>query len=220
MYNDIFIDDNIILDDSDSDTSSISSTNNIIEPSSKLKLINTLIKPINSYLFYDNEIAQEINDGFELSFLRLLHIFCSFDGIINFNLLKKNMDSTSINSIELENYFIDNPGVMYDSGFYLSISGIKIRKIWYNFLSNRTNFTYINNSHQLAPIYDNFIIFFRTFFPLINTNKIKYIYNAFSHSDYKFDSDNYSDLNHDIYINNIKIFAFKSTTNRTKLEYY
>lgn len=219
MYNDIFITNNMIVDDTDSDTSSISSTNDMIDSNTKIDLINNLIKPINSYFFYDNEIAQEINDGFELSILRLLHIFFSIDGVINFTLLKKNMDAININSIELENFFLDIPGVMYDSDFYLSDSGIKIRRLWYNFLSNRDYFTYVNNNHQLESSNDNFIMFFRIFFPLINTNKIEYIYDAFSNINYKFNSDNYNGLNHDIYINNIKIFIFKSTKNKTKIEY-
>ena len=219
MYNDIFITNDIIVDDTDSDTSSVSSINNMFDTSTKIDLINNLIKPINSYFFFDSEIAQEINDGFELSILRLLHIFFSIDGVINFPLLKQKMDVTNINSVELENFFLDIPGVMYDSDFYLSNCGIKIRKLWYKFLSNRDFFTYINNNHQLEPTSNNFILFFQTFFPLINTNKIEYIYDAFSNINYKFTSNNYNGLNHDIYINNIKIFIFKSTRMKTIIEY-
>ena len=200
---DNIIDNNIIIDDTDSDTSSASTveelknSNNEKSSASNIKsdLMDRFVKPIQSHMYVDKDKSLEIEDGFEVSLLRLLHIWFSSDGIINFDHLTKHMCQEKKESIELEEFFLDNPGVMTDSDFYSSEAGIKIRKSWYEFLSNREFLSYVNNSHQISSDNANFFQFIKYFFPLINFNgnpdfneqeKLNIIYNEFSFSPNKF----------------------------------
>jgi hypothetical protein len=237
MDTSIFMTDTIIINDTDSDTSSTSTVEELKIPNNensnsniKLKLIDRFVKPIKSHMYVDKEKSLEIEDGFELSLLRLLHILFSSNGIINFELLTKHMDSGK-ESQELEEFFRDNPGVMIDSDFYLSEAGIKIRKAWYEFLSNREFFNYLNKFHQLTPDNVNFFMFIKKFFPLIDFDKnnmhnehekLNIIYNSFSS-----DSNNFhvvyttykrgdspfvhKGFIHNIYINDIELFVLEST---------
>ena len=236
------IDNNIIIDDTDSDTSSTSTVEELktfqnvkLDDSNiKLELMDRFVKPIQSHMYFDTNKSQEIEDGFELSLLRLLHTWFSTDGIINFEHLTKHMDLGKSESIELEEYFLDNPGVMTDSDFYLSEAGIKIRKSWYEFLSNRAFFSYVNNFHQLIPDNANFFQFIKNFFPLINFNgnpdyneqeKLNIIYNANSFGTNKFhvvystytrvdDELRHKGYKHNIFINDIDLFVLELTSIR------
>lgn len=226
-----------IIEDSDSDTSSTSTVEELkneadekVETNIKSDLIDKFVKPIQSHMFYDKESNQEIEDGFELSLLRLMHIWFSTDGVINFKNLTKYMDGKKAESSQLEEFFIDNPGVMTDSDFYSTDAGIKIRKAWYEFLSNREFFKYIHGTHQVTPTNESFLIFIKQFFPLINGNwiscdneqeKLNIIYNAFSFDDYKFRVvySTYSQTDsqiihkgfvHNIFVNEVELFVLES----------
>ena len=245
MDTSVFITNNsIIIDDTDSDTSSTSTADEFKEFTNEKKnetkrksnILDKLIKPIQSHMYVDNETLQEIEDGFELSLLRLLHLWFSSDGVINFPNLTKYMDTNKAECKELEEFFIDNPGVMIDSDFYSSDAGIKIRKAWYKFLSDRDFFQYIHGTHQLVPDNSIFFTFIKQFFPLVNTNlndndqeKLNRIYSDFSFGDYKFkviystysQKDNqiiHKGFIHNIFVNDIELFVFESTQVR-KLYY-
>jgi hypothetical protein len=236
MDTSIFIlDNNIIINDSDSDTSTTSTVeelknhnNKNIESNVKTNIKTEFVKPIQSHSYFDKEQNKDIDDGFELSLLRLLHIWFSKDGVINFSYLTKHMDQEKVESIELEEFFLNNPGVMFDSEFYLSEAGIKNRKSWYEFLSNRKFFKYVHNTNQLSPHNSNFLSFIKEFFPFVNFNeiyneqeKLTIIYNTFSYGLYKFsvlyltdshiDNENINDkFIHNIFINDIEVFLFES----------
>jgi hypothetical protein len=243
MDTSVFItDNNIIIDDSDSDTSSTSTVEELNtfkneksgDSNIKSELMDRFVKPIQSHMYLDKDKSLEIEDGFEVSLLRLLHIWFSSDGVINFNNLTKHMDLEKTESIELEDFFLDNPGVMTDSDFYSTEAGIKIRKSWYEFLSNRAFFSYVNKSHQLAPDNANFFNFIKNFFPLVNfyenlnyneQEKLNIIYKAFSFSLNKFHvvystytrADNelgHKGFVHNIFINDIELFVLESTSIR------
>ena len=240
MDTSVFItDNNIIIDDTDSDTSSASTVEELKtfkneksgDSNIKLELMDRFVKPIQSHMYIDKDKSLEIEDGFELSLLRLLHIWFSSDGIINFERLTKHMDLEKTESRELEEFFLDNPGVMTDSDFYSSEAGIKIRKSWYEFLSNRVFFSYVNKSHQLAPDNANFFNFIKNFFPLVNfyenlnyneQEKLNIIYKGFSFGPSKFHVvystctrvDNeleHKGFVHNIFINDIELFVLEST---------
>ena len=154
--------------------------------------------------------------------------------LINFTYLTKHLDLEKTESIELEDFFLDNPGVMIDSDFYLSKAGIKIRKTWYEFLSNREFFKYLHNTHQLTPDNKNFFSFIKHFFPFVNFNgnyneqeKLNIIYDTFSYGSNKFsvfystqshmDGENINNkFTHNIFINNIELFILESENIRNK----
>ena len=140
------------------------------------------------------------------------------------------MDSNKAESRELEEFFIDNPGVMIDSDFYSTDAGIAIRIAWYEFLSGRDFFKYVHETHQLVPTNENFFAFVKQFFPLVNFNanantndqdKLIKIYNAFSSEEYKFNViySTYSQTDsqivhkgfvHNIFVNGIELFVLES----------
>lgn len=230
-----------IIDDSDSDTSTTSDADdfksnqsnksniNSIKNNELELLLESLVKPIGSYSFYNKWINKEINDGFELSLFRFLHIMFSTNGRICFNKLTKYMDKNKSECVELEDFLIDNPGVMTDSDFYSTEAGIKIRIEWYNFLSSRTFFTYVHESNQIFPSNENFYSFVSAFFPLVDFNILKsdqdmvdYIYKILSSDDlvftvnYQFSTEtsNGRELNtfdHFIKICGFPIYNFKSS---------
>ncbi len=260
MDTSIFITDtNMIMDDTDSETSSTSTVeelknnkneNNKPDSNIKNKLASKFPKPIKSHGFHNKEQNQEVDDGFELSLLRLLHILFSSDGVINFAYLTKHMDMNKKESRDLEEFFIDNPGVMDDSDFYSTEAGIAIRKTWYNFLSGREFFTYVKNSHQIAPDISNFLAFVKQFFPLVDfignyndQEKLDIIYSTFSVADYNFKAvySTYSRVDNElvhkgfvqnIMVNGTELFVFESTNikkinnlnkiywTKTELRYY
>jgi len=243
MDTSVFItDNNIVIDDTDSDTSSTSTADelkvfsNEIKHSQniKLQLIEQFVNPIQSNGFYNKTNSQEIEDGFELALLRLVHIWFSSDGVINFTNLTKYMDLNKTVCKEIEEFFIDNPGVMSDSDFYSTDAGIAIRTVWYEFLSAREFFKYVHETHQLVPTNENFFAFVNQFFPLVhfstNTSasselneqdKLNEIYNAFSFGQNKFHvqystytkTENqmiHKGFIHNIFVNNIELFALES----------
>jgi hypothetical protein len=237
MDTSIFItDNNIILDDSDSDTSSLSTVDELKSYKcyddsyiiTRTQLADKIVKPIKSHSFYYKEQNQEIQDDFELALLRLIHIFFGSDGVINFTRLTKHMDLNNLKSKQLEDFFLDYPGIMDDSDFYSTEAGIKLRITWYNFLSDIDFFTYVHQTHQIIPSNDNFLSFITNFFPLINLNdchtiqdKLSIIYSAFSFYDIDFqvvymsnlqiDNEIISDsFTHHIIINGIELFLLKS----------
>ena len=233
----VFItDNNIITNDSDSETSSTSTVEELKASNDKnisnikSKLMDSFVKPIQSHMYLNKEKALEIEDGFELSLLRLVHIWFSTDGVINFDRLTKYIDKSKKESQELEDLFLDNPGVMLDSDFYSSGTGVKIRNTWYEFLSNRAFFTYVHKSHQLVPDNANFFQFIKYFFPLVkfyeNSNneqeKLNIIYNGFSTEVNKFHViySTYAKVDeefahkgfvHNIYVNETPLFIFESS---------
>ncbi len=235
MDTSVFITDNyMVIDDTDSDTSSTSTVDELqcekVETNIKSELTDKFVKPIQSHMFYDKESNREIEDGFELSLLRLVHIWFSTEGVINFKKLTKYMDGKKAESTQLEEFLIENPGVMTDSDFYSTDAGIAIRKAWYKFLSNREFFKYVHETHQIAPTNESFLIFIKQFFPLVNGNwiccdneqeKLNIIYNAFSFDDYKFRVvySTYSQTDsqiihkgfvHNIFVNDVELFVLES----------
>ncbi len=247
MDTSIFITDtNMILSDSDSSTSSASTADELNCQSSqqgqqdqvssnqnyKNILVEQFVKPIKSHGFFDKEQNKVIEDGFELVLLRLSHLFFSSDGVINFPRLTKWMDQTNLESQELEEFFLNNPGVMDDSDFYSTDAGIAIRKAWYGFLSGREFFTYIHSTHQIAPTITNWFMWIKSFFPKITWDdnlsdheKINLIYSMFSWQNVKFQAvySTYCKLNgdiihksfvHNIIINSIELFILESSTIR------
>ena len=226
----------IIEDDSDSDTSSTSTIEELNEQfhvnnndSIKNKLKNKLVKPIKSCMYFDKDKNENVEDGYELVILRFLHIFFSTDGVIKFNHLSNLMDMDKKECRELEDFFVDNPGVMTDSDFYSSDAGIKIRKEWYDFLSNREFFTYVHVSHQLFPDNKNFLLFIKHFFPLINfidesndQEKLDVIYSHFNFENnlqvvystyFKIENDFiHKSFIHNISVNKIDLFIIESTS--------
>ena len=237
MDTSIFITDtNIIQSDSDSSTSSASTADELIQTvqlnaNSNYKniLIDQFVKPIKSHGFFDREQNKVIEDGFELALLRLSHIFFSSNGVMNFTRLTKWMDMNKLESQELEEFFLDNPGVMDDSDFYSSEAGISIRKAWYNFLSNRNFFTYIHSTHQIVPDISNWFAWINNFFPAINfsngqneQDKLNIIYSALSWTDTNFQViySSFKKTNNEIeqygfiqniIVNGIELFLFEST---------
>jgi hypothetical protein len=247
MDTSVFITDNqVIIEDTDSDTSSTSTVEELnilsngkkVEINIKSELVEKFVKPINSHGFYDKAKSQEIEDGFELSLLRLVHLWFSSDGVINFTNLTKHMDSNKMESKELEEFFIDNPGVMSDSDFYSTDAGIAIRKAWYEFLSGRDFMKYVHETHQLIPSNENFLIFVKQFFPLINfyvnpnsneQEKLNVIYDAFSFGENKFHViySTYSQTDsqivhkgfvHNIFVNNSELFVLESAQIRKLID--
>jgi hypothetical protein len=143
----------------DSDTSTASSIKSLDDANNSL-LKSCLIQPVLPRAFINPCTNNEINDAFELSLLRFIHLIFSTDGIINFTNLTSIMDLNNLQSRELYDFFIDNPGVMNDYSFYYSDAGIHLRIKWCNFLMSRP-FEYKNN--QLHPCINNFFNFFEHF---------------------------------------------------------
>lgn len=242
MDTSIFITDtNMILSDSDSSTSSASTADELnykpyqldqVNSNYKNMLVEQFVKPIKSHGFFDKEQNKVIEDGFELVLLRLSHLFFCSDGVINFPRLTKWMESTNLESQELEEFFLDNPGVMDDSDFYSTDAGIAIRKAWYGFLSGRAFFTYIHSTHQIEPTISNWFVWIKSFFPKITWDdklsdheKINLIYSMFSWQNVEFQAvySTYCKLNgdiihksfvHNIIVNSIELFILESSTVR------
>ena len=240
MDTSVFItDNNMIMDDSDSETSSVSTVEELKNipvqnknKSDTVELRNKFPKPINSHEFYDKEQNCNIEDGFELVLLRLVHIWFGTDGVINFPHLTKWMDPNKTESREMEDFFIDNPGIMDDSDFYSTEAGIAVRKAWYKFLSERNFFTYVNKTHQIVPDNNNFLMFVKHFFPLVDfignyneQEKLDKIYSTLSFGDNKFQVvySTYSKIVqemihksfvHNISVNKTELFVLESTNIR------
>jgi len=223
-------------DSDDSSTTSASSNSvnndNNINIDKEKSLKNELIKPIQSKSFNNNNKNIIINDAFELSLLRFMHLIFSFDGLINFDNLNKWMDLNNPLCIELNDFFIDNPGFMFDSDFYYSETGQQYREKWFELLSNRQFFNYKNNFNtEIYPSIENFYKFLENFFPklifmnqgvnLMNEQeKLENIYNSlnFNFESFKILYGTYNKLENNmihfssiqnILINNINIFVWE-----------
>lgn len=162
--------------------------------SSKLKkeIKNNLIQPVMPKPFKIPFTEIEIDDSFELSLLRFIHLVFSNDGVINFKNLLKFMDLNIEICNELNDFFIDNPGVMYDYEFYYSDTGVRIRYNWYNLLSNRHFLTYKNTDNTaIKPELNNILNFFRNFFPklsFIRQDTQELLTNIYNQLNFNFDS--------------------------------
>jgi hypothetical protein len=218
--------------DTDSDTSSASSytEEKLNFSEEKNKIISNLISPIKAHPYFDQKLNLLINDSYELSILRFLHIIFDNDGIIHFKNFTKFMNTIKKECNELEDFFINNPGIMSDSDFYSSAAGIKLRHKWYCFLSNKQFFSYVNNTHQLYPNNKNFLQFITEYFPQIieiqdsSKNEQEIINIIYSKLNFRFtqlsaifstytkflDDTIHKAFVHNIYIDNIEVFIFES----------
>lgn len=183
--------------DTDSSTTSTSWDDNevVLNPEEKTILKNQLkeqlIQPIMPKPFnklFSNEV---IDDSFELSLLRFIHLVFSSDSKINFDNLIKYMNMEKNSCIELLEYFENNPGVMNDYQFYYSNTGIDIRTKWFEILKGQKFFTYKGDEQQIEPTTDNLFEFFEQYFPNLdlsgNTNQEK-LSNIYSQLNFNFDN--------------------------------
>jgi len=210
--------------DTDSTTSSASEDylENYYLKSDELK--NSLIKPILPKPFIDPTTGLEIDDCYELSLLRFMHLIFGSNGIINFNNLTKYMDLNKKECQDLYDFFIDYPGIFDDYQFYYSDAGIIIRRKWYELIS----FIILKFNIQ------DHIKLFKNFFPkiIINSkNSLDILEDIYSHFNFNWDSlqvkcneiqeefDNNVNmiLNQKILINNILIFIWSITTIKNKI---
>jgi hypothetical protein len=145
--------------DTDSTTSSASEDylENYYPKLDELK--NSIIKPILPKPFIDPTTGLEINDCYELSLLRFMHLIFGSNGIINFNNLTKYMDLNKKECQYLYDFFIDYPGIFDDYQFYYSDAGIIIRKKWSELISLIIfDFTIQNHIKLLENFFPKLII--------------------------------------------------------------
>lgn len=128
----------------------------------------------------------ELIDDFEICLLRLLHIIFSVDGAMDLTKLSGFMELDKNECDELYEFFMENRGVMVDSEYYRTTSGIELRKSWIELLSKRDFFTYIQDKYKLSCDINNFYMFIKYFLPkiefnleLIDQDKLSQIYKAF-----------------------------------------
>lgn len=157
----------IFIYNNDFDTDSSTSTpsedyTSYYYPKKSDELKNLLIKPILPKPFNDPNTGIEIDDCFELSILRFLHLIFGSNGVINFTNLTKYMDLTKKNCQELYEFFLDNPGIFHDCEFYYSDAGLILRKKWVDFLSSINLIIYPNIKNQIKLL--------ENFFPKLNIN--------------------------------------------------
>ena len=214
----------VYSDDTDSTTSTVSEDyleNYYPKKSDELK--NSLIKPILPKPFNDPNTGIEIDDCFELSILRFLHLIFGSNDIINFTNLTKYMDLDKKECQDLYEFFLDNPGIFPDYEFYYSDAGIMLRKKWVDFLSGR-NFEYKKDNSIIYPNIKNQIKLLETFFPKLNinynTNNNNILNEIYSQLNFNWDSlkvkydesDKQETFNQHIYINESLIFVWSMTT--------
>lgn len=164
--------DNSKNDNSETDSSTSTPSDDLVslfyqKPSNELK--KYLIKPVLPKPFYDLNNGIEIDDCFELSLLRFIHLIFGFEGIINFTNLEKYMDLTKKECDELNDFFLDNPGIFDDANFYYSDAGIILRKKWVDFLSLQ-NFEYKKSNSIINPNIKNLLKFLEKYFPKLKIN--------------------------------------------------
>jgi hypothetical protein len=163
---------NITNDNSETDSSTSTPSEDFMssfypKPSSGLK--KQLIQPILPKPYLDSNSGIEVDDCFELSLLRFIHLIFGSNGCINFTNFTKYIDLTKKECEELYDFFLDNPGIFDDAKFYYSEAGINLRKKWVEFLSLR-NFEYKKSESIINPNIKNLIKFLENFFPKININ--------------------------------------------------
>lgn len=155
----------IYNDDLDTDSSTSTPSDDYLEtyyPKKSDELKNSLIKPILPKSFNDPNTGIEIDDCFELSMLRFLHLIFGSNGVINFTNLTKYMDLDKKDCQEFYEFFLDNPGIFPDCEFYYSDAGLILRKKWVDFLSSRNLIIYPNIKNQIKLL--------ENFFPKLNIN--------------------------------------------------
>lgn len=189
---------NICDEETDSDTSTpetttIEETMSLCDETEIMESIlkEKIIKPIKTYSFMRYNTTEEINDNFELSILRLLHLIFSKDNLINLDNLSKFMDMNNKECDELLNFFIDYPGVFNEPDYYYTETGIKMRTIWFDLLSNRTFFNYKCQGKEIKPTMSNFLSFFRNFLPKLEQteeNKQELLTNIYNQLNFNFES--------------------------------
>ena len=164
-------------DDSSTSTTSYESYDwtNEVENTNNMKNIlrEQLIQPIMGKPFKPLFAENEFDDSFELSLLRFVHLVFSVDGLVNFENLNKFMDMNQTNCANLNEYFVNNPGVMIDYSFYYSNAGIDVRTEWIELLNGHNYFTYKEGTFnetkgEIEPSLYNFFEFFENFFPNLN----------------------------------------------------
>ena len=224
MEKSIFIyTDDIIDTDSTTSTASEDYLENYY-PKKSDELKNSLIKPILPKPFIDPTTGLEIDDCYELSLLRFLHLIFGSNGIINLNNLTKYMDLDKKECQELQDFFIDYPGIFDDYQFYYSDAGIIIRKKWFELISLLISEFTIQNHIKLLE----------NFFPklIINSNNLVDILEAI-YSQFNFNWDSFQVkceeiqdelntstskiLNQKIFINDSFIFIWSITNIKNKL---
>jgi hypothetical protein len=142
----------------------------VVETAATMKNIlrEQLVQPIMGKPFKPLFSENEIDDSFELSLLRFIHLVFSVDGVINFDNLTTHMDMSNPNCIKLYEYFMNNPGIMNDYSFYYSNAGVDLRTKWVELLANINSFTYKGNNQEIDPVMENLFEFFEQFFPKLN----------------------------------------------------
>jgi hypothetical protein len=156
--------------DSDSSTStpSINSDQDIDNFIPSLNAINQLklrlIKPINSFEFIHPSNLSVINDSFELSLCRFIHLVFSSNGLINRSNIIKYIDDSAC-AQDFYDYWVNNPGVMFDSEFYTGPTGINIRSSWFELLHSHSFSFSLNENGSIIPSVENIFNFFNGVFP-------------------------------------------------------
>ena len=166
----------------------------------------------------------EIDDSYELSLLRYMHLMFGNDGIINFDNLTKYMDLNKKECQEIQDFFINYPGIFPDYQFYYSDAGIIIRKKWFEIISLfNFDFTIKNQIKLLEKIFpklitnsNNLVDILEDIYSQLNFNWDSF-YIKCDEIQEKFDNNINIILNQKIFINNILIFIWSITTIKDKI---
>ena len=214
-------------DANDTDSSTSTASEDYLEnyrPKKSDELKNSLIKPILPKPFIDPASGQEIDDSYELSLLRYMHLMFGNDGIINFDNLTKYMDLNKKECQEIQDFFINYPGIFPDYQFYYSDAGIIIRKKWFEIISLfNFDFTIKNQIKLLEKIFpklitnsNNLVDILEDIYSQLNFNWDSF-YIKCDEIQEKFDNNINIILNQKIFINNILIFIWSITTIKDKI---
>ena len=225
MEKSIFIyTDDIIDTDSTTSTASEDYLENYYPKSDELK--NSLIKPILPKPFIDPASGQEIDDSYELSLLRFMHLIFGNDGIINFNNLTKYMDLNKKECQELQDFFIDYPGIFDDYQFYYSDAGINIRKKWFELISLLiSEFTFQNHIKLLENFFPKLIINLNNPVDILEEiySQLNFNWDSFQvkceEIQEEQDTSTSKILNQKIFINDLFIFIWSITIIKDKINY-
>lgn len=211
-------------DANDTDSSTSTASEDYLEnyyPKKSDELKNSLIKPVLPKPFIDPTSGQEIDDSYELSLLRFMHLIFGNDGIINFDNLTKYMDLNKKECQELHDFFIDYPGIFPDHQFYYSDAGIIIRKKWFELISLIIfDFTIQNHIKLLENFFPKLII--------KSKNSIDILEEIYSQFNFNWDSfqvkceeqDTSKIFYHKIFINETLIFIWTVNNFDSKLNYF
>ncbi len=139
------------------------------KPSTELK--KNILKPVLPKPYFDLNKDIEVDDCFELSLLRFLHLIFGSNGVINYTNLEKYMDLTKKPCDDLNDFFLDNPGILNDPMYYYSDAGVNLRKKWVELLSERDFFEYKKSDYLINSTIKNFFNFMENFFPKLRVNR-------------------------------------------------